>query len=60
MGLARLRILKLETYLVGKLAKLIWQEEIDIEYCMDSSTMSHFKVQLKEMSDLDPNVQKNL
>jgi hypothetical protein len=55
MGLAHPWIPKLETYFVGKLPQLIWQKKIDIEYFMDSSTMSCSKVQLKEMLNLDPN-----
>ncbi len=39
---------------MGKLTHLIWQKKIDVEYFMDLSTMSCFKVQLKEMSNLDP------
>jgi hypothetical protein len=60
MGLTLFQTPELETYSVGKLVELIWQEEIDVEYFVDSSTMSHFKVQLKEMLGLDPNVQKSL
>lgn len=45
---------------MGKLAKLIWQEEINVEYFLDSTTMSHFRVQLREMSDMDPNMQRSL
>jgi hypothetical protein len=39
LGLAHLRTPKLKTYLVGKLVELIWQEDIDNEYFMDSSTI---------------------
>jgi hypothetical protein len=53
MGLAHLRTPKLETYWMGKLAEFIWQENIDVEYFVDSSTMSCFRVQLKET--LNPN-----
>jgi len=56
MGLACPQTPKSKTYLVHKLMELIWQENIDVEYFVDSSTMSHFKIQLKKMFDLDPNV----
>jgi hypothetical protein len=54
-----IKALKLETYLVGKLVQLIWQEEIDVEYFADSSTMSHFRVQLREMLDPNPNMARS-
>jgi hypothetical protein len=60
MGLAHLRTPKLETYSMGKLTEFIWQEKIDVEYFVDSSTMSCFRVQLKEMLNLNHNIRKSL
>jgi hypothetical protein len=45
---------------MGKLAELIWQEKIDVEYFVDSSTMSRFRVQLKEMLNPNHNVRRSL
>jgi hypothetical protein len=56
MGSTCLQTLKLETYLVGKLTKFIWQEDIDVEYFLDSLTIARCRVHLKEMLDLDPNM----
>ncbi len=48
MGLACLQIPKSKTYSMGKLAKFIWQEDIDTEYFMDSSTITRRNLKIND------------
>ncbi len=41
---------------MGKLTKFIWQEDIDVEYFVDSLTIGRCRVHLREMLDLDPSM----
>jgi len=47
--------LKFETYLVGKLTNVIWDEDWDVEYFVDNSTKTSFRKLIHDM--YDPNIE---